>query len=69
MRYVIVAALSLPIIVGLLVVTVGLGGYLATRCMKAFHVDSGVGRIIFSLVFVAAMLAGMWVLRLVKQAV
>jgi hypothetical protein len=55
--------------VGLLVVTVGLGGYLATRCMKAFHVDSGVGRIIFSLVFVAAMPAGMWVLRLVKQAV
>jgi hypothetical protein len=69
MRNILVALLGIPIILGLLLMTVGLGAYLATRCMKAFHLDRNVGGIIFSLVFIVGMLAGMWILRLLKQAI
>jgi hypothetical protein len=69
MRNIIVAVLGIPIMLGLLIMTVGLGGYLATRCMKAFHLDRDGGGIVFSLVFIVMMLAGMWILRLLKQAI
>jgi hypothetical protein len=69
MRHLLIAVLGLPLMVGFLMGVVGLGAYLATRAMEAFHLDPNDGGMIFSVVFVVATMVGMGIFRLLKQAI
>ena len=68
MRTIMVALVGFPILMGFFIGAVGLGGYLATHGMKTFRWDKENGRIVFRIVFVVAMMLGVWMLRMLKQA-